>query len=103
MAKQNPVRKIRLKRSIIMGGKHAEKGSVYECPAPLAHELVGAGSAEYHEDHAAEVSAENRLGVTVATPHHNDPEPRKVSDAPAKPAVDAAPTADEKPKAKSGR
>lgn len=99
MARNNPVRKIRLKRSIIMAGKHAEKGEVYECPAPLAHELVGAGSAEYHEDHAAEVAAENKLGVTVAQPQHNDPEPRKVSDAPPKPAVDpAAP-----PKAKSGR
>ncbi|MGA3295275.1 MAG: hypothetical protein ABSE45_15005 [Candidatus Acidiferrales bacterium] len=81
----NAVRKIRLKRSIIMGGNHAQKGEVYECPAPLAHELVGSGSAEYHEDHAAAVAKENQMGVTVHAPHHNDPEPRKIADAPPRP------------------
>ena len=83
----NAVRKVRLKRSILMAGKHAEKGQVYECPAPLAQELVGAGSAEYHEDHTAEVTKENQMGVTVHAPRHDDPAPRKVTDAPPKPKV----------------
>jgi hypothetical protein len=78
----NQVRKVRLTRSIVMSGKHAEEGSVFECPAPLAQRLVGEGSAEYHEDHADQVAAENKLGVTVHSAHNDDPQPRKISDGP---------------------
>lgn len=61
-------RKIRLKRSIIVKGEHQDKGSVLEAPAPLAHALVGDGSAEYHEDSKDEVDAENKAGVKVHDP-----------------------------------
>jgi len=103
-------RKIRLTRSIILGGKHSDAGEVHECPTHLAQRLVGEGSAEYHADSAAEAEKENKMGLTVHTPRHDDPEPRKVSDAPAKPKAKHVESADDasdeekekKPKAKSG-
>lgn len=77
----NPTRKIRLTRSIIVAGKHADKGEVHECPAPLAHMLVGEGSAEFVGADAEQVSSDNKLGVAVHSPKNDDPQPRKVSDA----------------------
>ena len=80
-------RKIRLTRSILIKGEHHEKGTVLSAPAPLAHSLVGDSAAEFHEDDAEDVAAENRKGVKAFEPHVQsaDPEIRKVSDPPAKP------------------
>jgi hypothetical protein len=83
----NPSRKVRLLRSVLIAGRICKEGEVHECPAPMAYELVGSGSAEYHEDHVDEVDAENKLGVQVHQPHHDDPEPRKISDPPPRPRV----------------
>lgn len=62
-------RKIRLTRSIIVKGEHRDKGTVLEAPNALCAHLVGDGSAEYHEDSAKEVAAEEAKGVTVRDPH----------------------------------
>jgi hypothetical protein len=89
-------------RSIILAGKHSEAGEVYECPTHLAQQLVGEGSAEYHEDSADEADKENKLGLTVHSPRNDDPQPRRISSAPkpkAKAEDDEEPG---KPKAKSG-
>ena len=42
--------KVKLVRSIILDGEHAEEGTVHEVPRPLAHKLVGEGSAVHHEN-----------------------------------------------------
>lgn len=82
-------RRIRLKRNILVKGEHTEKGTVLDAPIPLAHSLVGDGSAEYHEDSADEVAAENAAGLKVHETHvqSGDPQIRKVADAPKKPAA----------------
>lgn len=80
-------RKIRLKRSILIKSEHHDKGEVLAAPAPLANNLVGDGSAEYHEDSAEEVAAENAKGVKVHDPVGTaaaEPDVKVVSPAPAK-------------------
>lgn len=79
-------RKVKLKRSVILAGEHAEKGSVHEMPANEAAALVGDGSAEFHEESADDEIEENRGGVRVHDPlaTSREPEIRKVADAPPK-------------------
>lgn len=71
MAKKD--RKIRLKRSILLPGEkgeheHMQKGTVISADPGLCAQLVGDGSAEYHEDSLDEVVEETRRGVTVHEP-----------------------------------
>lgn len=61
-------RKIRLLRSILIKGEHHDKGTVLRAPAPLAHSLVGDGSAEWHEDEADKVAADDKAGLKVQEP-----------------------------------
>jgi hypothetical protein len=42
--------RVKLVRSIILDGEHAEEGTVHEVPRPMAHRLVGEGSAVHHEN-----------------------------------------------------
>jgi hypothetical protein len=42
--------RVRLVRSIILDGDHQDEGKVVEVPRPLAHRLVGEGSAVHHEN-----------------------------------------------------
>lgn len=71
------MKRIRLLRSIgLNGGEHAEKGEVHDAPAPLAHRLVGEGSAEYLEAEAAPTSVNRMMQAGNA-----DPRTTKVSDA----------------------
>jgi hypothetical protein len=85
-------RKIRVTRSILLKGEHTERGTVLEVSVPLANSLVGDGSAEYHEDSADEVAAENAAGVKVHEPHAQNADPivRKVSDPRAAPKAQKA-------------
>lgn len=79
-------RKIKLKRSIILAGEHAERGSVHEMPANEAAALVGDGSAQFHEESADDELEDNRGGVRVHDPlaTNREPDIRKVADAPPK-------------------
>ena len=72
------MKRIRLLRSIgLNGGEHAEKGEIHDAPAPLAHRLVGEGSAEYLEAEAAPTSVNRMMQAGNA-----DPRTTKVSDGP---------------------
>lgn len=82
-------RKIRLKRSILLPGEdgehqHVEKGSVVSADPALCAQLVGDGSAEYHEDSIDEVVEENRRGVTVHEPAAQTRDPKVVEPAKSK-------------------
>jgi hypothetical protein len=96
--------KIRLVRNVLIKGEHVDKGTVLEVPVPMAHSLVGDGSAEFHGDSADIVAKEAKGGVKVTDPHVEsaDPEIRFVSRPAkalkgAKPKPDADPDADADP------
>jgi hypothetical protein len=71
---------VRLTRSIVLNGEHAEKGSEHEVPNALAQRLVGEGSAEHVDPQDAPTSV-NRM----AAPDNADPVTKQV--APAAPKV----------------
>jgi hypothetical protein len=73
------MKRVRLTRSIVLGGKHSEAGSVHDVGQALAHRLVGEGSAEHTQPEKAPTSVNRML-----TPGNADPAPREVSPAPAK-------------------
>lgn len=73
------MKRIRLTRSIVLGGEHAEEGSVFDVAQALAHRLVGEGSAAHHVPEQAPTSV-NR----IVTPTNADPKPRQVAPAPPK-------------------
>jgi len=77
-------KKVKLLRSIILNGEHAEKGEVHELPANQAAHLVGDRSAEYVGDSFDEAMEENKGGVKVHEPlvQTREPQVTKVSDAP---------------------
>lgn len=76
MAKQTA--KVRLTRSIVVDGEHAEKGSVHDLPAHIAQARVGEGSAEFVEE-ADRPTTVNR----IASPSNADPDTSKASEGPA--------------------
>jgi len=61
MADPNARKRVKLTRAIILGGKHADIGSVHDVPPALAHRLVGEGSAE----HVAREGDKPETGVGV--------------------------------------
>lgn len=83
MAEGNAPRRVRLTRSIILGGKHAEAGSVHDVHPALAHRLVGEGSAEHvarDGKNPETATAVNRM----QTADNADPQTKEVAPAPAK-------------------
>jgi hypothetical protein len=78
-------RRIRLTRSIILGGQHAEEGSVHDVAPALAHRLIGEGSAV---EHLEEGEAPEKSPTTVTTHMEEatsrEPQPRQVAPAPPK-------------------
>lgn len=78
------MRRVRLMRSIVMNGDHAEAGEVHDVARPLAARLIGEGSAEPHvapgEKPEAGATSVNRM----ESPTNRDPQSRKVAPAPPK-------------------
>ncbi len=71
-------KKIRLTRSIILAGQHAEEGSVHEVGSSLAHRLIGEGSAEHHLEEGDEPETGPTTVNRMEHPGHGDPPPRRI-------------------------
>ena len=83
MSDQN-VKRLRLTRSIILAGTHAEEGSIHDVPHALAHRLIGEGSAEHHLEEGKEPETGPTTVNRMEHPGHGDPPPQRVSGPPAK-------------------
>lgn len=82
---QKPIRRLRLTRSILLNGDHAEEGSIHDVPRALAQILIGEGSAE---SFLAEGEAPEPAPTTVNRMEHvSERDPRTAQVAPAPPKV----------------
>ena len=70
-------KRVKLVRSIVLSGEHAEAGSVHDVPNALAQRLVGEGSAEHVDPQDAATS------VRGVTPPSADQGTVRISDGPA--------------------
>ena len=77
-------KKIRLTRSIILAGEHAEEGSIHEVGKPLANRIIGEGSAVHHLEEGEEPETGPTSVNRMEHPGHGDPEPRRISGPPTK-------------------
>lgn len=77
-------RTVKLTRSIILSGDHAEQGSEHEVQRALAFRLVGEGSAVFTDDEEAQTSVNRMESAT-----NRDPESRPIAPAAAKVKKDA--------------
>jgi hypothetical protein len=73
-------RRVRLLRSIILGGDHAEADSVHEVARALAHRLIGEGTAEAEDggepgDPGFPTGRVDRM----EHPQNREPAPRRIS------------------------
>lgn len=78
------VKRIRLTRSIVLGGEHADEGSVHDVARPLAHRLIGEGSAVHHLEEGEEPEKAPTSVNRMDTPTHRDPPSKQVRPAPSK-------------------
>lgn len=78
-------KKIRLTRDVILGGEHADEGSVHEVGRALAHRLIGEGSAVHHLEEGEEPETRPTSVNRMESPGNADPKPRQIK--PAKPKV----------------
>ena len=78
------MKRIRLTRSVIMAGEHAEVGEIHDAPRALAQRLIGEGSAVQHleEGESAEPPATAVNRMEHAT--NRDPQSVRVSGQPPK-------------------
>jgi hypothetical protein len=92
---------IKLTRSIVLDGAPADAGSVHEVPRPLAHRLVGEGSAVHHGDAAPQPGQPKdprRVGTQgnrMAPTEHRDPDTGEMIHGPethTRPAAGKSPT-----------
>jgi hypothetical protein len=83
MEERRNIRRIKLTRSIVLGGEHADEGSVHDVVAHLAHRLVGEGSAEHVSVEGEEESHPSTV-TRMETPTTRDPAPKQVAPAPPK-------------------
>ena len=71
---------VKLTRSIVLDGAPAPAGSVHELPRPMAHRLVGEGSAVHHGEDAPQVGQPKdprrtgTQGNRMAPTEHRDPD-----------------------------
>lgn len=72
-------KKIRLLRSIILGGEHAEEGEIHEVGRALAHQLIGEGSAVHHLEEGEEPETGPTTVDRMERPGNREPAPRKIS------------------------
>jgi hypothetical protein len=77
-------KKIRLTRSIVLAGEIEEEGSVHEVPRPLAHRLIGEGSAEHHLEEGEEPEKAPTSVNRMEHAGERDPKTKRISGPPAK-------------------
>lgn len=78
-------KKIRLLRDIILSpGVEGEEGSVHEVSRPLAHRLIGEGSAAHHLEEGEEPEAAPTSVNRMEHATSRDPQTKQVRPAPAK-------------------
>jgi hypothetical protein len=75
-------RRVRLTRSIILAGHHAEEGSVHDVSHHLALHLIGDGSAVRHIEEGEEPDPVPGPVTRMLSPTNADPKPRQVRPAP---------------------
>jgi hypothetical protein len=84
MSADKNTKRIRLTRSIILGGDHADEGSIHEVARPLAHRLIGEGSAVHHLEEGEEPETGPTTVNRMEHPTNADPRPKQIAPAPAK-------------------
>ena len=72
-------KRIRLTRSIVIAGEHAEEGEVHEVSRHLAQILVGEGSAVHHVEEGEEPETGPTTVNRMEHPTNADPPPRRIS------------------------
>lgn len=84
MEERRGTRKLKLTRSIVLGGEHAEAGEVHEVGHALAQRLIGEGSAVQHLEEGEEPETGPTTVNRMAAPVNADPPTRKLAEAPPK-------------------
>jgi hypothetical protein len=69
-------RKLKLTRSIVLGGEHAEAGSIVDVSRVLAQRLIGEGSAEAHYEEGDEPETGPSVVNRMEHPTNADPPPK---------------------------
>lgn len=78
------MKRVRLTRSIVLGGEHAEEGSIHDVGRALAHRLIGEGSAEHHLEPGQKPDAPAVTVNRMEEPVHGDPKPIRIAGPPPK-------------------
>lgn len=76
-------KRIKLTRSLILAGSHADAGSVHEVGRALANRLIGEGSAEHDLEEGEDPEVATSV-TRMEQPGNRDPEPKQVKPAPPK-------------------
>lgn len=78
------MKRIRLTRSIVLSGEHEEAGSIHDVMLPLAHRLIGEGSAEHHLEPGQKADPHPTTVNRMEDPSNRDPKSIRVSGPPTK-------------------
>jgi len=78
------VKRVRLTRSLLLNGEHAEAGSIHEVSRAVAQLLIGAGSAEAHLEEGEEPEAAPTTVNRMEHVSERDPRTKQVAPAPPK-------------------
>lgn len=73
------MKRIRLVRSIVLGGEHAETDSIHDVGRALAHRLIGEGSAIQHVEQGESPDAPAVTVNRMENPINGDPKPVRIS------------------------
>ena len=72
-------KRIRITRDILLGGEHAEAGSIHEVEKPLAQRLIGEGSAVHHAEEGEEPETGPTTVDRMEHPGNREPVAKRVS------------------------
>jgi hypothetical protein len=72
-------KKIRITRDILLGGEHAEEGSIHEVERPLAQRLIGEGSAVHHLEEGDEPETGPTTVDRMERPGNREPTSKRLS------------------------
>src|SRR5580704_5441055 len=72
------MKRIRLTRSIVLSGEHEDAGSVHDVTLPLAHRLIGEGSAVHHLEPGQSPDAAAVTVNRMEDPSNRDPKSIRV-------------------------
>lgn len=84
MQERRGLKRIKLTRSIVLGGEHADEESIHDVPSALAHRLIGEGSAVHHLEEGEEPEPTPSVVNRMEHPGNADPPPKQVRPAPPK-------------------